>query len=335
MKTCLITGACGFIGFHLSSVLLEQGYKVIGIDNLNSYYDVSLKQARLELLCSHERYKNYKCDVRDYDHFEKIVLQENPSFIVHLAAQAGVRYSLENPDTYVENNIIGTHNVLKVAKLGGIEHLLLASTSSVYGSNSEMPFNEQQKTDTQMSMYAATKKSCETLAQAYSHNFNIPITAFRFFTVYGPWGRPDMALFKFVKGICDDREIEVYNYGEMKRDFTYVSDLVEAVVRLIVIPPKKDKTSSLDELRNGSFRIVNIGNNEPVKLMDFVHLIEKCLNKKAKIKFVGMQAGDVTETWADISYLQSLIGYLPNTEVSVGVAKFVDWYTQFYEEADG
>ena len=331
--TIIVTGSAGFIGFHLSKLLLEMGYKVFGIDALTDYYDPELKRARLDILEANSDYKHFHERIENITKLSQIFKQINPKFVVHLAAQAGVRYSIEAPDEYVKTNLVGSFNIIELCKQQNVNHLLMASTSSVYGSNTSMPFNELQKTDTPMSFYAATKKSNELMAHSYSHIFDLPITMFRFFTVYGPWGRPDMALFKFTKSMIANDEIEIYNHGEMQRDFTYVTDLVAAIERLIhVVPPKRNqrntfRQSSHDSLSDvAPFRVVNIGNSNPIQLMDYIGAVEKALGVTAKKKFLPMQSGDVPATYADTNLLNDLIGYIPTTNVENGVAAFVDWF---------
>ena len=335
-KKILITGSAGFIGFHLSKRLLDQGYEVIGIDALTDYYDVRLKKKRLDILKNYTGFIEVFGKIED-DHVCQNLL-DNFEFdcIVHLAAQAGVRYSIENPKIYLETNIIGTFNILELAKKKEVSHLLCASTSSVYGSNSIMPFTESQKCDTQMSFYAATKKSNEIMAHSYSHIHNIPTTMFRFFTVYGPWGRPDMALFKFTKAILENKCINVYNHGNMTRDFTYIDDLVQAINKLILVPPqapnKRKELLINDSLSDvAPWRVVNIGNSEPIKLMVYIQALENALGKKAAKKFFGMQPGDVSATWADTNLLYSLTGFKPQTSIDEGVQYFVEWYLNYYK----
>ena len=337
--TIIVTGSAGFIGFHLSKLLLDMGYQVFGIDALTDYYDPELKRARLGILETHSGYKHFCARIENITEVSSIFSQVNPQFVVHLAAQAGVRYSIEAPFEYVQTNLVGTFNIIELSKQHNVDHLLMASTSSVYGANKCMPFDELQKTDTPMSFYAATKKSNELMAHSYAHIFDLPITMFRFFTVYGPWGRPDMALFKFTRRIIANEEIEVYNRGEMQRDFTYVSDLVESIQRLIhVVPPKSDQRSLFSQSMHDSlsdvapFRVVNIGNSNPVQLMDYIAAVEKALGTTAKKKFLPMQLGDVPATYADTQLLQDLIGKIPSTKVNDGVAEFINWYKRFYPE---
>ena len=331
----LVTGSAGFIGFHVSKSLLDLGYSVVGVDALTDYYDINLKISRLNILKRYSNFYEVKSNILDEDLYEKSLSKFELGTIIHLAAQAGVRYSIDHPETYVNSNIIGTFKILEFAKSKNIKHLLCASTSSVYGSNRDMPFHENQKCDTQLSFYAATKKSTEVMAHSYSHIYNMPITIFRFFTVYGPWGRPDMALFKFTKSILDNLPIDIYNFGKMKRDFTYIKDLVDSILKLIKTPPlhqnsyeKKIKNDSLSDV--APFRIVNIGNSNPVNLMDYINCLETILNKKAKKNMLEMQIGDVEATWADNKLLEQLINYKPKTKIQEGVKNFVSWYLSYY-----
>lgn len=328
----LVTGSAGFIGFHLSELLLQNGWDVIGIDNLSDYYDVSLKESRLNILKNHRSFKFRKLDISS-DSFINSELLKGIDYIIHLAAQAGVRYSIEDPSSYTVSNLVGTQNVLELARRQKVKHLLMSSTSSVYGANQHIPFDELQKTDHPLSYYAATKKSNEIMAHSYSYLFNIPVTIFRFFTVYGPWGRPDMALFKFTKNIIQGKPIDVYNQGKMERDFTYVKDLVHAIDKLIFcIPEANQNLSESDSISKvASHRIVNIGNSKNVTLMEYIATLENILGKKAVINFMPMQAGDVEKTKASTSLLKSLTDYNPDTEVKVGIRKFVEWYRSYYE----
>ena len=335
-KTALVTGAAGFIGFYISKQLLREGWRVIGLDCMSKYYDVSLKERRESMLLQNASYQSVHQKVEAPNVLMDLFEQEEPDVVIHLAAQAGVRYSIENPRTYLESNINGTFELLEAARNYPPKHMLLASTSSAYGANEEMPYKEINKADHQISFYAATKKSTENMSHSYSHLFNLPITMFRFFTVYGPWGRPDMAHFKFTSAILKGHKIDVYNNGQMSRDFTYIDDLVNAVCLLINAAPKKEKAPNgiADELTGDSkvapFRIVNIGNSTPTKLMDLINAIEKSTGKKAIKNFMPMQAGDVPATWADISLLEKLTGYSPKTDLKDGVDKFVRWYREYY-----
>ena len=331
-----ITGSAGFIGFHLSKLLLDNDQIVHGFDNLSDYYDKTLKENRHKILET-EHKNNFSKTIaalEDKNALETAIRDFKPEIIVHLAAQAGVRYSLEHPEAYIESNIVGTFNLLEIIKNINVNHFLMASTSSVYGSNSIMPFEENHKSDEQLTIYSATKKSNESMSHAYSYINRIPTTVFRFFTVYGPWGRPDMALFKFTKGIINDEPIDVYNNGDMFRDFTYVDDLVESIRLLINCIPSKniDDSVEFDSKSNSApFRIVNIGNSEQVNLMDFINLIEKKLNKKAILNYMPMQTGDIKSTLADNKLLFNLTGYKPRVSVEEGVSNFVDWYIDHYE----
>ena len=330
-----ITGTAGFIGFHLSKILLEEDFQIHGYDGMTSYYDVRLKEKRNEILNKYPKFSFSQGMLGDQDKLEKLFNEFQPDVVIHLAAQAGVRYSLENPRSYLDSNIIGTFNVMEIAKKFNVKHLLMASTSSVYGSNTDMPFTEISKADTQLTIYAATKKANESMAHAHAHLWGLPTTIFRFFTVYGPWGRPDMALFKFVSAILDDNPIDIYNNGEMYRDFTYVEDLVLSIRKLIeVVPirPKEKKINTNDSLSPvAPFRIVNIGNSKKIKLLDFIEAIENNLQKKAIKNYMPIQKGDVHETWADISLLENLIGNTPKTNFQEGINKFISWYKEYYK----
>ena len=333
MKNILITGTAGFIGFHLTKLLLSEGFNVHGYDGLTNYYDVNLKKARHKILSKNSNFYSTVGMLEDYEKLRSLATAFQPDVIIHLAAQAGVRYSLENPRAYIDSNIIGTFNVMEIAKKEKIKHLLIASTSSVYGSNETMPFTEIQKVDTQLTLYAATKKANENMAHSYSHLWKIPTTMFRFFTVYGPWGRPDMALFKFVSAILKDHPIDIYNNGEMFRDFTYIDDLVQSIKLLINKSPEtssSNKISNIDSISNiAPYRVVNIGNSNTVNLMDFIKTIEEILGKKAIYNYMPMQTGDVPATWADASLLHTLTGYKPKTHFKTGIAKFIDWYRDY------
>ncbi|WP_420005677.1 NAD-dependent epimerase/dehydratase family protein [Arenibacterium sp. LLYu02] len=334
MPTALVTGAAGFIGSFVCRSLLEEGWRVIGLDCLSDYYDVALKERREEGLAAYPSYRAVHDKVETPGLLMGLFAEESPDVVIHLAAQAGVRYSIENPRSYLESNIIGTFELLEAARAYPPKHMLLASTSSAYGASEEMPYREVSKADHQMSFYAATKKSTETMAHSYAHLFDLPITMFRFFTVYGPWGRPDMALFKFTKAILEGKPIDVYNYGDMKRDFTYVEDLVHAIRLLIDAVPVRPADGRVEEGDSLSpvapFRVVNIGNNDAVQLTDFIAAIEVATGRKAERNLMPMQAGDVPATWANTDLLQKLTGYAPTTSVTEGVAQFVRWYRQYY-----
>lgn len=334
MKRVLITGTAGFIGFHLARLLLAENFRVQGYDGMTDYYDVTLKQRRHAMLLQSPNFSAVEGMLEDQARFDALADDFRPDVIVHLAAQAGVRYSLENPRAYLDSNVIGTFNVMEAARRLEVKHLLMASTSSVYGANEEMPFQETEKADTQLTIYAATKKATESMGHAYAHLWNLPTTMFRFFTVYGPWGRPDMALFKFVEGILNGRPIDIYNHGEMYRDFTYVEDLVRGIRLLIDAVPERPVDGVVSQGDSLSpvapFRIVNIGNSDKVRLLDFVEAIEDCLGQKAVRNYMEMQKGDVPATWADASLLQTLTGYRPMTDFHEGVARFVSWFREYY-----
>jgi UDP-glucuronate 4-epimerase len=336
MRKVLVTGSAGFIGFHLCRLLLDDGFAVVGYDGMTDYYDVRLKERRHQVLLQHQHFSARVGLLEDFEALHELSLSERPDIIVHLAAQAGVRYSLENPRAYVDANLVGTFNVMECARELAVEHLLMASTSSVYGANEEMPYSESQKADTQLTLYAATKKANEAMAHSYAHLWGIPTTMFRFFTVYGPWGRPDMALFKFTRGILNGQPIDVYNHGEMYRDFTYVTDLVRGIRLLIDAVPQRTAPDDIPEWDSLSpvapFRIVNIGNNEKVKLTDFIEAIEQECGRKAVRNEMEMQKGDVPATWADATLLKRLTGYTPETDVRDGIARFVEWYRDYYRE---
>lgn len=335
MTRVLITGTAGFIGFHLAKLLLAEGFEVHGYDGMTDYYDVRLKQRRHAMLLQNPGFKATEGMLEDQKAVDRVADAFKPDVIVHLAAQAGVRYSLENPRAYLDANVIGTFNVMEAARRLEVKHLLMASTSSVYGANDEMPFTETEKADTQLTIYAATKKANESMAHAYAHLWTLPTTMFRFFTVYGTWGRPDLALYKFVDAILDDRPIDIYNHGDMYRDFTYVDDLVRGIRLLIdAVPERPQTTDDIPEWDSLSpvapFRIVNIGNSDKVRLLDFIDAIEDCLGKTTIRNYMPMQMGDVPATWADATLLQNLTNYRPQTDFRDGIARFVDWFRDYY-----
>ena len=336
MQRVFITGTAGFIGYHLARLLLDEGFIVHGYDGLTDYYDVQLKQRRHAMLHQTQGFTATEAMLEEAETLMAAAKAFAPDIIIHLAAQAGVRYSLENPRAYIDANIVGTFNVMEAARELKVSHLLMASTSSVYGANEDMPFGENDKADTQLTIYAATKKANESMGHAYAHLWGIPTTLFRFFTVYGPWGRPDLALYKFVDAILDGRPIDVYNHGNMYRDFTYIDDLVRAIRLLMDVPPpppSEDRgTIEGDSLSSvAPYRIVNIGNSTKVRLMDFVAAIEAELGLTASRNYMDMQAGDVPTTWADCSLLQNLTGYRPKTDLQDGISRFVSWYRSYYE----
>lgn len=334
MVKILVTGTAGFIGAHLARRLIDEGCEVIGIDNLNDYYDVQLKKDRLKFLLKNSL-KSYEINLADKEAVAEVFRLENPDIVVNLAAQAGVRYSLDNPHVYIDSNINGFVNILEGCRYHEVKHLIYASSSSVYGANTLKPFSTSVNIDHPLSLYAATKKSNELMAHTYSHLFNIPTTGLRFFTVYGPWGRPDMALFKFTKAIVSGEPIDVYNHGNMMRDFTYVDDIVEAITRIVRKPavPNPEWTGDRPDPSSSSapYKIYNIGNNSPVKLMDFIEAIERKLCKTASKNYLALQAGDVPETYADVDDLYRNINFKPATDIQTGVNHFADWYLKYYE----
>ena len=334
MATILVTGAAGFIGFHLSRRLLADGHAVLGLDNLNDYYDVTLKEARLAQLQAEPRFTFRRHDLTDRAALEETFAQGRPETVVNLAAQAGVRYSLENPQAYVDSNIVGFVNILEACRHHSIGHLVYASSSSVYGANTKMPFSTQDRTDHPISLYAATKRANELMAHSYSHLFRLPTTGLRFFTVYGPWGRPDMALFLFTKSILEGRPIDLFNEGRMRRNFTYVDDVAEGIVRVISRPPAPDPewdSVSGDPSRSRApYKIYNLGNDDPVELTEFVALIEEQLGRKALINPLPLQLGDVPVTFADVADLMRDTGYRPRTPIATGIARFIEWYRAYY-----
>ncbi|MDA9187242.1 GDP-mannose 4,6-dehydratase [Candidatus Pelagibacter bacterium] len=335
MKTKIyITGAAGFIGFHTSKKFLDKGYNVHGFDSINSYYDVRLKRSRLNILKKYKKFSFTKGLLENQKLLNLSVTKFKPSIIIHLAAQAGVRYSIDDPDTYLKRNIIGTFNVIKIANKIKVKHLIIGSSSSVYGANKKIPFQEIDKTDLQISFYAATKKSTESLAHSYSSLWKLPITMLRFFTVYGPFGRPDMAYYKFTKKILEGKKIDIYNKGKMYRDYTYVDDIVDGIYKLINKIPvlnskKKFKNDSLSPV--APFRILNIGNTKKILLLDFINTLEKKLNIKIKKNYLPMQKGDVHSTLSDSSLLKRITGYNPKTNYKVGIRKFLNWYLNYYK----
>ncbi|WP_316863168.1 NAD-dependent epimerase/dehydratase family protein [uncultured Cohaesibacter sp.] len=334
MPTALVTGSAGFIGFHIANQLLQEGWRVIGIDSLSDYYDLSLKNAREALLLEHEGYRSVHEKIEAPNILNTLFDEEKPDYVVHLAAQPGVRGSIDNPRPYLQSNINGTFELLEAARHCPPKHMLLASTSSIFGANEKMPYAETDKADQQMSFYAATKKATESIAHSYSHLYGLPITMFRFFTVYGPWGRPDMAMFKFTKATLSGDPIDVYNNGNMKRDFTFIDDLNKAIRLLMDVIPLQTgsaKESKYDSLSSvAPFRIVNIGNSQPVDLIDFIKAVELATGKTAKLNLLPMQPGDVVATWADTTLLKQLTGFSASTSVVDGVKKFVDWYRSYY-----
>jgi UDP-glucuronate 4-epimerase len=334
-KNILITGSAGFIGFSLAKSLLDNGHHIHGYDGITEYYDVKLKHERNKILDTYKNFTFTEAMLENEEVLKKTIIKFKPEIIIHLAAQAGVRYSIEKPRVYLSSNITGTFNIIELANQIKVKHLLIASSSSVYGANSSIPYSEIDATKTQLSIYAATKKATESIAHSYSSLWKLPITMLRFFTVYGPWSRPDMALFKFTESIIKGKKIDIYNNGEMYRDFTYIDDVVKGVALLINIPPikKSDKVINQNDSISpvAPFRIVNIGNSKKVKILDFIEALEKCLGKKATRNYMPMQKGDVHSTWANTNLLKQLTGYSPSTDFKVGVKKFVDWYVNQYK----
>ncbi|MDT3250134.1 NAD-dependent epimerase [Serratia sp. root2] len=330
----LVTGAAGFIGYHVAERLLAGGHQVVGIDNLNDYYDVGLKMARLELLSDKSDFQFIKLDLADREGMAELFAEQKFQRVIHLGAQAGVRYSLENPLAYADANLIGHLNVLEGCRHNKVEHLLYASSSSVYGLNRKLPFSTEDSVDHPVSLYAATKKANELMSHSYSHLYGIPTTGLRFFTVYGPWGRPDMALFKFTKAILAGESIDVYNHGEMHRDFTYIDDIAEAIVRLQAVIPQADAAWTVEQgspaTSSAPYHVYNIGNSSPVKLMEYIHALEQALGIEAHKNMLPMQPGDVLDTSADTADLYRVIGFKPETSVEEGVKRFVEWYKSFY-----
>ena len=322
-KKVFITGGAGFIGFHLSKSLLNKGCHVIGLDNLNDYYDVELKMDRLNILRNHDNYKFYKDDLSDKERLNFIFSEERPDIVVNLGAQAGVRYSIDNPDAYMQSNVMGFYNILECCRKYPVDHLVFASSSSVYGANKKVPFSTEDRVDYPVSLYAATKKSNELMAHCYSKLYKIPATGLRFFTVYGPFGRPDMAYFKFAKKIMNGEPIQIYNNGDMMRDFTFIEDIVLGVENILSNPPAEMETGA-------QYKVYNIGNNKPESLMYFIQTLEKCLGREAEKQFLPMQPGDVYQTYADVTELMHDFDFKPSTSIEIGLAKFVEWFKEYY-----
>jgi len=333
--TILVTGAAGFIGYHLTKRLLAENFHVIGIDNLNDYYDILLKKDRLKILETDENFQYFKVDLANQESLHSIFENNSIDIVINLAAQAGVRYSLTNPHSYLHSNLSGFLNILEACRHYQVKHLIYASSSSVYGANSKIPFSTKDSVDHPVSLYAATKKSNELMAHTYSHLFSIPTTGLRFFTVYGPWGRPDMAYYSFTKNIIEGKTIKVFNHGEMSRDFTFIDDIVEGIIRLLDHPPQFNSNWNSEHpdpsTSYAPYKVYNIGNNKPVKLMDFIHLLERLIGKKAKVEFLPMQPGDVKATFADITNLQEDVGFYPSTSLEEGLTHFVDWYKKYHQ----
>lgn len=334
-KKIVVTGCAGFIGFHLSAFLLGKSYQVIGLDNLNSYYDPQLKNDRLAILNQNEKFSFHKIDLKDKESVDYIFSRFNPDYVVNLAAQAGVRYSIQNPYAYIDSNLVGFMNILEACRNYPVKHLIYASSSSVYGGNKIAPFSTNHNVDHPVSLYAATKKSNELMAHTYSHLYGIPTTGLRFFTVYGPWGRPDMAYFSFTKDILEGNPIKVFNHGQMERDFTYIDDIIEGIYKLIERPPTSNNEwdESKDSLSESfaPYKIYNIGNNQPVKLMKFINVLEEKIGKETEKIYMEMQPGDVLRTYADVSDLEKDIDFKPNTRIEDGLSKFVEWYKEYYK----
>lgn len=324
MQKILITGAAGFIGFHLSRALLARDYSIVGYDNLNDYYDVRLKQDRLAQLLPNENFTFIEGDLADKEKLEAQFKSQPFDMVINLAAQAGVRYSIENPDAYIQSNIVGFFNLLECCRHYPVKHLIYASSSSVYGANKKIPFSTEDRVDHPVSLYAATKKSNELLAYSYSKLYGIPATGLRFFTVYGPYGRPDMAYFSFTKAITEGRPIKIFNHGDMYRDFTYIDDIVEGIIKLMPHIPAQDEN-------NARYKVYNIGNNQPEKLMDFIQTLEDCIGREAEKEFYPMQPGDVYQTYADVTDLMADVGFKPATPIQEGLSRFVDWYQSYYK----
>lgn len=326
-KTYFITGGAGFIGFYLTKALLEKGAGVIGFDNLNDYYEVSLKEERLNILQGYPDYQFVKGDLADKEKVFATFIEHKPQIVVNLGAQAGVRYSIDNPDSYIQSNIVGFYHVLEACRNFPVEHLVFASSSSVYGGNKKVPFSTDDKVDQPISLYAATKKSNELMAYSYSKLYGIPLTGLRFFTVYGPMGRPDMAYFKFAKKIMNGEPIQIYNNGDMRRDFTYIDDIVIGIESVLCNPPGEDENGA-------AYKIYNIGNHQPEQLMDYISILEKCLGKKAEKEYLPMQPGDVYETYADVQEIMNDFGFKPSITIEEGLSKFAEWFLDYYKAAD-
>jgi UDP-glucuronate 4-epimerase len=333
MSQILVTGAAGFIGFHLSRYLLDRGDQVVGLDNLNDYYDVSLKRARLEQLEARSNFRFVQLDLADREAIAHLFATHQFDRVVNLGGQAGVRYSLTNPNAYVDSNLVGFVNILEGCRYAGVEHLVFASSSSVYGANTKIPFAVADRVDHPISLYAATKKANELMAHTYSHLYGLPITGLRFFTVYGPWGRPDMAPFLFTQSILAQKPIDVFNHGQMYRDFTYVDDIVEGIVRTMDHIPVANPDITNDSMSRAAYRIYNIGNNQPIKLTRFIEVLEDCLGMQAKKNFLPLQPGDVVTTYADVDDLIQDVGFQPRTSIEDGIERFVDWYCRYYQVA--
>ena len=330
MNRVLITGCSGFIGFHVTRRLLDEGYQILGLDNMNGFYNEGLKEARLQILRDRHSFEFVEAELADTSRIQELCRTQDFGPIIHLAAQAGVRYSLENPYLYIESNIVGFTNLVEEARKREVPHFVFASSSSVYGANSKIPFSESDNVDHPVSLYAATKKSDELIAHVYAHLYGLPVTGLRFFTVYGPWGRPDMALFKFCKAILEGAPIDVYNHGHMLRDFTYIDDVVEGIVRILQVPPSALEADSVHGT-SARYRIFNIGNNQPVELRKLISTLEEKIGKKAILRFLPMQPGDVPTTYADIEALSQIVDYRPATSIEKGVSEFVDWYRGYYQ----
>lgn len=325
MTRTLVTGAAGFIGYHVAERLIARGHDVVGVDNLNGYYDVRLKEARLARLEAHERFEFSRVDVSDRAAMEALFQRQSPTHVVHLAAYAGVRHSLTHPEDYIDTNLVGFGNILEGCRHAGVDHLVYASSSSVYGGNTKMPFAVEDRVDQPLSLYAATKRANEQMAYVYAHLYGVRSTGLRFFTVYGPWGRPDMALFLFTKAILNDEPIQVFNHGNMRRDFTYVDDIVEGLVRVLDVPPGSTSDQAPPH------RVCNIGSRDPIELMDMIASLERHLGRQARKEFLPMQPGDVPASFADVRGLEAVTGFRPQTPLDVGIERFVTWYREFYE----